>query len=544
LRAAERALASGRHVAGFVAFEAAPAFDRALTTRDPEGPLVCFGVFDGPAPVDPLKTPSTDAGPLAADWTADDPAAYPRAVEAVRAAIAAGDVYQANYTFRLRSLVDPDALEEAYRWLAATHRATYAAYVDGGDWCVLSLSPELLFRLQGRRIETRPMKGTARRGRWTAEDRSARAALAASEKDRAENVMIVDMARNDLSRVAKVGSVRVASLFDVERYPTVFQLTSTVEAELKDDVRLGDVIASLFPAASITGAPKTSAMRLLATLESSPRGVYCGAIGYATPDGTAAFNVAIRTMTVDVATGRAVFGTGGGITWDSVAADEYAEALDKTRCLVGPAAFELLETMRADAGVVVRREQHLARLRDSADRFEFACDPVALESALDAHVDRHSGGPRRVRLRLARDGRTTVDSLPLDSLTPPLPFALATEPVDRDDVLLHHKTSRRGMFERQAAAHPGAWDVLLRNREGELTEFTRGNVVLEIDAGRWTPPRDSGLLGGVFRQHLLDRGEVAERVLGLEDLAGATRVWFINSLREWVRMEPRPLGRW
>jgi para-aminobenzoate synthetase/4-amino-4-deoxychorismate lyase len=546
LRDVDRAVAEGRHAAGFVAYEAASAFDAALPTRAARGPLVWFGVFDAATAAGPLSRPAPafDAPGEATTWTPDDtPGRHRRAVDAVREAIAAGDVYQANYTFRLRGDVDAARLEARYLRLAAAHHPPFAAYLDFGSHRVLSLSPELFFRIRGRRIETRPMKGTARRGRWAGEDAAMRTALAASEKDRAENVMIVDMARNDLGRVADVGSVRVQSLFDVERYPTVFQMASTVEAMLGPGVTLAGVFGALFPAASITGAPKTSSMRLLSALESSPRGVYCGVIGYATPGGEAVFNVAIRTMTVDARSGRAEFGTGGGITWDSAAAGEYAEAIAKTACLVEPPAFALIETMRLDAGSYVRIDRHLARLLESAWYFDFEVEQTAIEAALDAHARAHPDGVRRARLGVSRDGRADVESRPLEAAPPgPPPVAVARSPVDRSDVFLHHKTSHRQVYEAHTDAHPGVFDVLLWNREGEVTEFTRGNVVLELDGIRVTPPRTCGLLGGVLRQELVDGGRVDQRVLTLADLTRATRVWFINCLRGWIEVQ-RPRFR-
>ncbi|HUF47332.1 MAG TPA: aminodeoxychorismate synthase component I [Vicinamibacterales bacterium] len=552
MHAVEQALEEGRHVAGVVAYEAAPAFDAALTTREPAaGPLLWFGVFDAPVAADPLATLVAHLGPAPlpagaggglALWTpAVTPADHHRAVAAVREAIAAGDVYQANYTFRLHGEIDAASLEAHYLRLAAAHRAPYSAYLDLGPWQILSLSPELFFRLTGRRIETRPMKGTAPRGRWPAEDTAAGAALAASEKNRAENVMIVDMARNDLGRVAAVGSVRVGSLFDVERYPTVFQMVSTVAADLREGTRLGEVFTALFPAASITGAPKSASTRLIAALESSPRGVYCGAIGYATPDGDAVFNVAIRTTTVETATSRAVFGTGGGITWDSAPGDEHAEALAKTACLTVPPPFCLVETLRLDDGRYVRGDRHLARLRESAAYFDFACEPGALEAALASHAREHQTGRRCVRVRLAPGGHVDVSSRPLDRLPPgPLSIAVSTLPVDRADPFLHHKTTRRELYERQARVYPDVFDVLLQNREGELTEFTRANVVLELDGRRWTPPRTCGLLGGVFRECLVESGEVGERLLVPHDLGRARRLWWVNSLREWIEVS-RPV---
>jgi para-aminobenzoate synthetase/4-amino-4-deoxychorismate lyase len=538
----EAALAAGRYVAGWVAYEAAPAFDSALVTR-PAGtvPLVCFGVFDPPeqavAPVVTTRLSESWA------WTPRIAAAeHATAVAAIREAIAAGDTYQINFTFPLGAEVPRDAdLDAVYAELATAAKAPFAAHLDVGDLQVLSLSPELFFRREGRRLVTRPMKGTAPKGRWAAEDEALRDGLRASVKNRAENVMIVDLSRNDMSRVCEWGSVEASSLFEVQPFPTVWQMVSTVEGRLRPDATLTDIFRALFPAGSVTGAPKSSSMRLIAQLESVPRGAYCGAIGYATPDGRAEFSVGIRTITVDMADRRAVYNVGGGITWDSAAGDEYAEAIQKAACLTPQRPVGLIETMRVEGDTVVRLDRHIARMRASASFLGIPFDDPAIRSAL---VDRIAPADR-LRLQLSANGEVAVACTLMDP-TPSEPIVvLATSPVSSGDRRLCHKTTDRRVYERRATAHPGAWDVLLWNERDELTEFTRGNVVLEIDGRRLTPRRESGLLNGVFRQELLDRGEIAEAVLTRTDLARATRLWFINSLREWVAVAlhtPGPSG--
>jgi para-aminobenzoate synthetase / 4-amino-4-deoxychorismate lyase len=539
MRAVERALGEGRYAAGFVAYEAAPAFDPALRVAgQPEVPLVWFGIFDAPVPsLGPTGEPATDTTPHTREsWTPDlAPAEHRLAVETVREAIARGDVYQANYTFRLRTRLDPGSLESRYTALVACHRPPYAAFLETGRWQVLSLSPELFFRIDGRRMVMKPMKGTAPRGLWVDDDEARAEALGASVKNRAENVMIVDLMRNDAGRIAEIGSVRTPSLFEIERYPSLFQMVSTVEATLRPEVTIGDVFTALFPAGSITGAPKTSSMRLLADLERAPRGIYCGALGFLSPRGDAVFSVAIRTMTVDARSGCAEYGVGGGITWDSVAGDEHAEAVAKAACLSLTSPFDLIETLRGEAGVCVRAARHLHRLSRSAAYFDFTCSLDDIAAALAAHAAEHPRGSRRIRLQLSRDGRTSVESRPLE-LPPASPprVVLAATPVDRGSCFLYHKTSRRGMYDRHRSAHPEAFDVLLWNEAGELTEFTIGNLVVELGGVRWTPPLRSGLLPGVFRDALLEAGLIRERVLTRADLEEASEVWLINSLREWV----------
>jgi para-aminobenzoate synthetase / 4-amino-4-deoxychorismate lyase len=536
MREVDAAVSQGLYAAGVVCYGAAPAFDAALTAgHETDLPLVWFGVFEAPA----TAVATAGAAETALErpaWTADTTSdEHAGAIGAVRRAIADGDVYQANYTFRLNATLDPRTAQSRYEHLLAEHRAPYAAYLDLGRWRILSLSPELFFRRHDGRLVTRPMKGTAPRGLWLDDDRAMASRLGTSEKDRAENVMIVDLMRNDLGRIAEIGSVEVSSLFEVERYPSVFQMVSTIEARVRAETSLDDVFAALFPAGSITGAPKTSSMRLLAQLERAPRGVYCGAIGYAEPGGHAVFNVAIRTAVIDADTGQSTFGIGGGVTWDSTAAGEYAEALTKAACLDVTPAFDLVETMRLESGRYVRGDRHLTRLRQSAEYFDFADDHGHVEDALERHAAHHTDGIRRARLRLSRNGDVLIESTPLLPLPDgPRAVVLAEAPVSRAHRFLHHKTTLRTVYDQQRTAHPGVFDVLLWNEEGELTEFTIGNLVLEIDGQRWTPPRRSGLLAGVFREELLARGEVHERVVTTSDLAAATAIWRISSLREWV----------
>jgi para-aminobenzoate synthetase/4-amino-4-deoxychorismate lyase len=536
LREAERAAQRGLYAAGFVAYEAAPAFDPALAVRGAGPlPLAWFGLFERPLPAPPDEAPG--AFEVSAWLPSVERAAYDAAVERVRAAIGRGETYQANYTLRLRAQFRGDDLA-FYEQLHAAQRAGYCAYLRLGRQRILSASPELFFQWRDGQIVTRPMKGTARRGRWLEEDEARAAALLASEKERAENLMIVDLLRNDVGRVAAVGSVGVPQLFAAERYPTVWQLTSTVSARTRPGVTLENVFAALFPCGSVTGAPKVNTMRLLAALEDSPRGAYCGAIGLVEPGGAATFSVAIRTVQLDAATGAAEYGVGGGITWDSTPAAEYAEAQAKAALLTMRwPPFELLETMRLDAGRYDLLERHLARLAASARFFGYACDLGRIRAALEAHAREHGPAARRVRLLLADDGSARVESAALTPLPPgPLHVAIASAPVFSDDRFLFHKTTRREVYEQRKADAPDCFDVLLWNERGELTEFTIGNLVLELDGRRYTPPIDCGLLAGTMRAELLERGEVADRVLLRDDLRRATDVWLVNSVRGWVRV--------
>lgn len=377
------------------------------------------------------------------------------------------------------------------------------------------------------------MKGTRPRGRWPEEDRRLAAELAASEKDRAENVMIVDLLRNDMGRIAETGSVAVASLFDVERYETVWQMTSTITA--RTHVAVPAILAALFPSGSVTGAPKVRTMEIIRGLEPFPRGVYCGTVGWWSPGRRAEFNVAIRTVTVDTETGSAHYHVGGGITWGSSAAGEYEECRVKAALLaVRPPRFDLLESLLFD-GQYFLLENHLDRLRDSAEYFGFDLDLDAVRRALLDKAAAFVGQPGRykVRLRVGRSGAVKVDAEPAAPARR-MRIGFAREPVDENDPFLYHKTTHRALYEEAMASRPDCDDVLLWNRRGEITESTRANVVLEIDGKSLTPPVCSGLLAGTMRAHVIAEGQIHEAPLTKADVRRAESVRLINSVRKWI----------
>ncbi len=538
----ERATAAGAWAFGYLAYEAAAGFDpgAAVPARGPGEtlPLAVFGLTGQALEVPPVAPPpgrSRDyaAGPWRRGWT---PAGHRDAVAAVRASIAAGDAYQVNLTVRMHAPVTGD-LEQLYADLAYGQRGPWAAYLDVGSHVVASASPELFFDWTGDRLLTRPMKGTARRGATTAEDDGARRSLLASDKERAENLMIVDLLRNDLGRIAEVGSVEVPELFRTERYETVWQLTSDVTARPRPGVGLVDVFRALFPSGSVTGAPKHRTMQLIRDLETEPRGVYCGAIGVVAPPGQAfraRFSVAIRTVTVERATGTGVYGTGGGITWGSDADAEHAELLAKAEILGRPyEEFALLETMaRLPGGDLRNAEGHLARLADSAAWAGFALDVDDVRRRLGRL--REDPAPARVRLVLQRDGRLEIEVGPPPPVVEgPVRLAVDHHPVDADDVRLRHKTTRRAVYTERAARWPDADDVVLTSSRGEVTETTIANLAVRLDGRWWTPPVSSGCLPGVERGRLVGAGRLHERRLTPADLAAAEELAVVNSLRGW-----------
>ena len=568
LDAVREATDAGLHAAGFVAYEAAPALDAAMRTHRPGPlPLAWFGVYERPDPDAGNGTPGgpgdesvgapggaagaatpAEPGDLAAvPWALETtPSDHAARIRAIRDAIAEGRTYQVNLTTRIRAPFTGSA-EALYHGLRRTQGNGYHALLDLGRHVIISASPELFFETRGRAITTRPMKGTRPRGRWPEEDRGLRTELESSPKDRAENLMIADLLRNDLGRVCVPGGVRVPALWAVERYRTVWQMTSTVTGTLRADVGLTELFRALFPCGSVTGAPKISTMELIAELEPGPRGVYCGAVGWIRPGGDATFSVPIRTAVLDRESGEITYGTGGGVVWDSTPEAEWSELMAKTAVVRNPwPAFRLLETLAAEDGEPLRLDRHLRRMAASADRFDFRLGEEDVRAAIrDAARDL----PGRVMLRVTvgPDGDVDVEPRPLDRVGtegpdgpetgPPAIVVPALRAVDPTDPFLYHKTTHRAVYRRHRTEAPDrAFDVLLRNPDGRVTEFCRGNVVAEIDGRLLTPGLDAGLLPGCFRAELLGAGRIVEADLTLEDVRRAARIWFINSARGWVRV--------
>ncbi len=524
----EREAAAGRVAVGFVSYDAAPAFDSALVAhRDESLPLAWFSIHSGIAATEPI---AADTASPALDWRPDLAAsAYRDALDRIRAWIAAGDTYQVNFTFPMRARFDGD-VHALFDTLIAAQRTDFGWCIDAGDFAVLSVSPELFFRLDGNEIVCKPMKGTAPRGLSCNDDDDKAKTLGESQKERAENVMIVDMVRNDLGRIADTGTVRVASLFDAERLDTCWQMTSTVEAQTQ--ATLADIFRALFPSASVTGAPKVRTMQIIRELESAPRGVYCGAMGIVGPGRSAEFSVGIRTVTVDRRVREATYHVGSGVTWDSAPHAEFEECKLKAAVLTHRRpAFDLLESLRWDNGYWLL-DRHLQRMARSAAYFGFSFDEMRIRHAL-ARFAGNLSTPSKVRLTVSRDGKILIDAAPLGE-TVPWQVALTSEPVDAADVFLYHKTTYRTVYDRAHALRPEADDVLLWNDRRELTESTRANIALRIGDEWFTPPVASGLLGGVFRGQLLEEGALRERVLTVSDLDTAEEIRLFNSVRGWI----------
>jgi para-aminobenzoate synthetase/4-amino-4-deoxychorismate lyase len=521
------------HAAGFLSYEAAPAFDDALHVLSGDNfPLLWFGLYPKPRILQTSAVFTGIGDLMVQNWQSSiDRESYNTAIEKVKEAIAEGKTYQVNYTMRLNSEFSGGEWN-FFLHLAQTQNK-YAAYIDTDRHVLCSASPELFFKLDGNRIYSNPMKGTVKRGRTTLEDKQQADWLRNSIKNRAENVMIVDMIRNDLGRIAEIGSVQVRELFKVEKYPTLFQMTSTVQA--KTDASLDEIFSALFPCASITGAPKISTMNIIADLEMTPRKIYTGSIGFISPNRKAQFNVAIRTALIDRENKTAEYGVGGGIVWDSTSADEYSEALLKARVLTeSPHRFDLVETLLwTPEDSYSLREKHIARIQDSAEYFGFPCSSEEFEHQLE-QLAAHFNSPQRVRILLNQYGKFKTEAKDFHASKKVFKVCLAEKPVDSNDVFLFHKTTRREMYPPIPADFD---DVLLYNENSELTEFTIGNLVAEMDGELFTPPISCGLLAGTFRSHLLETGKIKERVIRKNELEKCSKVFLVNSVRKWVKVE-------
>ena len=529
---------SGFTAAGFVTYEAAGAFGLpVLPLPDNDFPLVWFGLFPDDRITTVAALDDVRRAYSATHWRASLPHhEYLDRVRRIRAHIEAGDTYQINFTWKLTSAFAGDPMS-LLADLDVAQRGRWSAYVDIGRHAICSASPELFVSLDGTRIECRPMKGTAPRGLWSGADRERASSLQASGKNRAENVMVVDMTRNDLGRVARVGSVHAGPLFEVERYPGQWQMVSTVTADVVTS-NLESIFAALFPSGSVTGAPKHRSMGIIREVEGAPRGIYTGAIGTVGPE-RAHFNVAIRTVHVDRDRGLAEFGVGSGIVWDSIDRDEYEECLVKASILIRrDPVFELLESIGwTPEGGWLRLDAHLDRLRSSAEYFGFV---LPADGALSEALDRSIAGCRgasKIRLLVARDGAVRSSSDPLVAKASRLKAALADAPIDPANVFLYHKTTMRQVYDDARRSRPDVDAVILWNSRGEVTEGTEANLVVEVDGRKVTPPVECGLLPGVERRALLEDGVIQEQRVTVEDLSRAGSIWLINSVRGWMSVD-------
>jgi para-aminobenzoate synthetase / 4-amino-4-deoxychorismate lyase len=554
----QQSLQRGLHAVGLFRYELGACMQGIAEHGAPSEPLAQVLLFTHCARLSAAQVeqwlaaqPQQRAGVANVKASVND-AQFDAAIARIHAYIEAGDTYQVNYTYRLRfdAYGAPAAL---YRRLRARQPVPYGALIalpDGG--AVLSLSPELFVRHAQRMLTAQPMKGTAAASGDAAQDAARAAALAADPKNRAENLMIVDLLRNDLGRIAAIGSVQVPQLFHVERYSGVLQMTSTLHARLRDEVELADVFEALYPCGSITGAPKRRTMQIIDELEPDARGIYTGAIGWFDAPAAGArigdfcLSVPIRTLALqaprDDGIRQGEMGIGAGIVHDSVAADEHAECALKARFLTGlPAEFELFETMHATHDDGCRHlDLHLRRLRASAAYFGFVCNEAQIRATLQQACDALPPGvAHRMRFGLKQSGECSMQCAALAPLIEPVRILLAQEPTDASDLFLRHKTTVRERYDAgwRAAEAQGAFDTLFFNTDGDITEGGRSNVFVKLDGCWYTPPLASGVLPGVMRAVLLadPAWDACERRLTLDDLRVAQEVVVCNALRGALR---------
>ena len=553
LDAVHAAAQRGHWCVGHVRYEAAAAFDAALQTHAADGPLAWFAVYDAPLPWP--ADGADDAEPAAlVDWTGGpDRAGFDAALARIQQAIGAGELYQVNYTAPLTGALRQGSAAALFAALQRAQPGGYAACLVAGPEQLLSVSPELFFDWQdapgGGRILARPMKGTAARGATPEQDAAQAAHLRASPKERAENVMIVDLLRNDLSRIAMPHSVQVPALFATQALPTVWQMTSDVTARTRPGTTLTDVFAALFPCGSVTGAPKVRAMQMIQALEPAPRGVYCGAVGVVRPGGdanaqglhpvAATFNVPIRTVVLTPkAHGptRVTCGIGSGITSGAQASAEWQEWRHKSAFVERiRMPFEILETLALHDGKFQHADLHLRRMGEAAAHFAYPWNAHAVRQELQIAALQHLRGDWRVRLLLAPDGSARFEAFALHPTAVPVVLQLAPRAFEAaHSEFVRHKTTRRDHYAAFAPSTPGVFDTVLWNEAGEITEGTFGNVAALVN-GRWvTPPLACGLLPGIGRAVALRDGRVTEAVLRVQDMR-AVQAWaFINSLRGWL----------
>jgi para-aminobenzoate synthetase/4-amino-4-deoxychorismate lyase len=544
----EAAAAEGLYVAGYLSYEAGYHFEKftgALPAVD-GSPLAWFGIYStsaifdhaqghflGPNPLPLLQKSEKTTGPVAQGLALEiGKAQYCARILEIKARIAAGETYQVNFTDRV-TFSPPAAPEDTFAALAKQQSVAYSAFLNVADHHILSLSPELFFRIEDGRIVTRPMKGTMSRGLDAVEDAEAALRLQHDEKNRSEHVMIVDLLRNDLGRICNTGSIQVDGLFSVEKYETLLQMTSTVSGMLRPKVSYYNIFQSLFPSGSVTGAPKIQTMGIIRELERGPRGVYTGAIGFIAPNGTSVFNVAIRTLVIK--DGLASMGVGGGIVADSDPADEYRECLLKSAFLTrSRREFQLIETMLWKNKYFLL-SMHMERLESSASYFNFVFERNAVLSRLHELSDSLIAGiSYRIRLLLKSDGNFTLASSELHAEPSTASIWLFPERTSSADVFMRHKTTQREIYDRgySGARAAGFDEVVFQNEKGEITEGAISNIFIRKNGKLLTPPLGCGVLPGVFRRHLLATDKTAqEQVLTVEDLKTADAVFLCNSVR-------------
>jgi len=494
-------------------------------------PLICFGLFKDYKTEITLESNNHESAE-AIEWEiATNQTHYEIHLKYIKDQIKLGNTYQVNYTLRKHSkcIANPYGF-----FLEKVKDAPYAAFIESDEHTIISTSPELFFKLSDESLICKPMKGTSKRGRTLNEDIALMTELKNSEKDKAENIMITDMLRNDMGKISDTGSVKVLSEFDIEKYPTVWQMTSSVKSQTRASITA--IFEALFPCASLTGAPKVSSMKIISEIEDQPREIYTGAIGYIAPNNEAQFSVPIRTILSNKKIDRSVYGTGSGIVWDSEWEKEWDECQNKSAILsVSHQNFELFETMRWDSNRgIFLEELHLNRLKDSAEFYSFKFSHEKINDKLHDYLKNlEPESEKIIRLFLAKDGETrlTTSAYKEHNKDKSQLISLAMQPVDSDDLSLYHKTTIRGIYEDATGENPDCDDVLLWNEDGHITESTISNIIFKKDSEYFTPPISCGLLGGTYRTHLINQGHLVERIIPKTEINLYSEIYLINSVR-------------
>lgn len=528
----------GYYAVGYLAYESSAAFNSFNVTKPTQNnqlPLLLIGIFKNYTTQNNRDhNQQFEKLELTSNTTLDE---YNRNINYIKQQIELGNTYQTNYTIAFNSPFKGDPIA-FYEFLQQNNHANYCAYIQYEMINILSISPELFFKIDKHGvITTKPMKGTAARG-INNEDDVIKCNSLFSEKNQAENMMIVDLLRNDLSRISEPGSVCVTELFTAEKYPTVWQLTSTIQGKIKANTTLFDIFQALFPCGSITGAPKASTMKIIADIESAPREVYCGTIGVIEPFMyKAIFNIPIRTLTIHG--GQATYGVGGGITWDSTQHGEYNEILEKTAILNSTHSLPnyLLESLLLTDGVLFLLDEHLQRLQNAATYFDYPIEIATIQKQLNLISRQYESGVYKVRLCLMKTGKFTIETMPITNMMSIDALSLAPQCVNSQNIYLYHKTSNRDHLPQIKAGK----ECLIYNEKNEITEFVNGNVVLLINNQWLTPTLKSGLLPGIMRQHYIKQGLISESTLMLNDIIKADKIAFINSVRKWINIKPELL---
>ena len=529
----QQAVDNGYHVAGYLSYEVTYTFfNEIINQKQSTLPLLWFGVFNRPS--QNLTPPTTDNHYHVGKWSMlESKENYMENFDHIMKKIKQNNVDQINYTTKFESSFHGDSYPY-YMRLKNAQRSNYSAYLQLEEVDILSISPELFFKVKNNHIHVKPMKGTIHRGKTSEEDEINKIWLQQSTKNKYENKLIVDLMENELASITTTGEASHTNLYNIETYPTVHQMTSRIKKKLHPNTTITTIIKTLFPCGSISGVPKKKSIQLINELENDTRDVYCGAIGYITPTNEAIFNVPIRTVTIDKQRQLASYNAGGAITKYSKPEEEYEEVLTKTKILSKRESdFELLETIALIDGKYIVLEEHLVRLVASATYFDIPISRDDVLEKLKTFAHSHPLGNWRIRVTLSKAGELHLDNKRMNTLQNNT-VGVANNPIDKEDIFHYHKTTNRKIYTRHQKPH--VFDVILWNEDKEVTEFTIGNIVVELDGTYYTPPIKCGVLPGTYRNFLLTSGEIKERIIHLSELASATNIWLINSVREWVKV--------